>query len=96
MADESPLERLGTAIEEFLRTTDSLEDHAFVTGWVIAASTARVQVEDDRALPMVTGAQYAIGPETSITQAGGLADFLAVVTERAMWSMLRESEEDDE
>jgi hypothetical protein len=96
MAEPTPLEELGAAINKFFRDTEGIEPHAFLTGWVIAASTARVQADDDTALPMVTGAQYALGPETSLTNAAGLTRFLDVVLERATWNMLREADETDD
>ena len=92
MAD-TPLERLGAAIETFLRETDGIEASGFITGWVLAASTARVQTDDDEALPLVTGSQYALGPETSITNAAGLTKFLDIVLERATWQSLNDPDD---
>lgn len=93
---ETPLERLGAAIEAFFAEGESMPDGAFITGWVVAASHARVQSDNPDALPMVDGAQYALGPETSAVQAAGLARFLDVVVERATWTMLNGSPDDDE
>lgn len=91
----TPLERLGEAIESFLKETEQLADGRFMTGWVMAASTAHLQTEDSGALPMVSGATYALGPETSTIQAAGLTKFLDVVLERTTWSMLTPDEDDD-
>lgn len=90
----TPLERLGDAINDFLRETESIGPNGFVTGWVLAASTARVQSDDSEMLPLVTGSQYALGPETSVTNAAGLTKFLEIVLERAQWQMLNEPDED--
>jgi hypothetical protein len=39
VSDSTPLERLDSAIHEFLRETEQLDDGRFVTGWVIGTST---------------------------------------------------------
>lgn len=94
MSEQTPLEKLDSAIDEFLRETEQLQEGAFVTGWVLSASKARIQSDDDSALPIVTGATYALGPQTSTALAAGLVKFLDVVIEKATWRML--TEDDDE
>jgi hypothetical protein len=91
----TPLEKLDDAIHEFLRETNHSEDDRMITGWALAASTSRIQVEDDTALPLVTGSTYTIGPQTSIIQFAGLAQYLEVVAEKAMWQQLSDADEDD-
>lgn len=88
--DQTPLERLADAVREFFDTDPSMPEGTFVTGWAVIVSTARIQSENPDALPMVDGARYALGPETSAVQAAGLAAFLNVVVERATWQMLAE------
>lgn len=85
--ERTPLERLADAVHEFFEAD---QDGTFVTSWAVVVSTARIQTENADALPMVDGAQYALGPETSAVQAAGLATFLNVVIERATWQMLSE------
>jgi hypothetical protein len=92
VSDSTPLERLDSAIHEFLRETEQLDDGRFVTGWVIGTSTARLQADDDDALPLVTGATYALGPQTSTVQLAGLAQFLAIVAEKATWQQLSDDD----
>jgi hypothetical protein len=94
MTDRTPLERLDNAVEEFIRETG--KTGSFVTGWALGVSTARVQAEDDTMLPMVTGAVYTLGPQTSIIQFAGLAKYLDVVADKATWQQLSEADEDDE
>ncbi len=95
--NETPLERLGAAISAFFEETGSFPPSAVMSGWVVVATHSRVQTEDPNALPLVSGAQYAIGPETSTVEAAGMARFLDVVVERATWGMLNgSSDEDDE
>jgi hypothetical protein len=94
MMAETPLEKLGNAIEDFLRSTGQLDDGRFMTGWVIGTSTARLQTDDHDALPLVSGQTYAFGPETSVTHMAGLAKFLEVAAERAMWSELGDADDD--
>jgi hypothetical protein len=96
MADRTPLEVLDAAVETFLRDTDQLNHGAFVTGWALGVATARVQAEDDEVLPMVTGARYTLGPQTSLVQFGGLAKYLEVVSEKAIWNHLSETDADDD
>jgi hypothetical protein len=95
VADQTPLERIDSAIEQFLRETDQLQDGAFVTGWVLSASKARIQSDDESSLPLVTGATYALGPQTSTALAAGLVKFLDVI-EKATWRMLSEDDEDEQ
>lgn len=80
----TPLDKLADAIHEFFKTTD-MPEGSFITGWALVASTARIQPDDHDALPLVDGARYAIGPETSVVQAAGLARFLDVVCERQFY-----------
>lgn len=90
----TPLETLDLAIEQFLRDTDQLNDGTFVTGWTVGISTSRIQADDEASLPMVTGTRYAFGPQTSMVQFAGIAKYLEVVSERAMWRA--ESNDDDD
>ena len=92
--ETSPLQTLDDAIHTFFKDTGVLEDGAWITGWVIGASTARVDAEPGENLPLVTGAQYALGPQTSTTNAADIIRFLDVVLERATWDML--NGDDDE
>ena len=87
MAD-TPLERLGAAISAFMEETESFPPGAVMSGWVVVATHSRLQFDDPDALPLVSGVQYAIGPETSTVEAAGMARFLDVVVERATWQML--------
>jgi hypothetical protein len=92
MSSATPLERLDDAVHAFLEETG--QGHKAVTGWVLGISTSRVEASDDgETIPLVTGAQYALGPQTSTTDAGGLVQFLGVVLERAHWRMLNEDDE---
>lgn len=94
MADEqTPLERLDDAIQAFLTETDDGEGR-FMTGWALGISTARIQSDDTDALPMVTGMYYTLGPQTSIVQLAGLAKFLDVVAENAMYGTLNTRDAD--
>jgi hypothetical protein len=88
---DTPLQRLDDAVHEFFRETGVTDDGKWITGWVIAASTARTDHSIDD-IPLVTGAQYALGPQTSTTDAAGLARFLDVVIERATWNMLSDDD----
>ena len=96
MAEMTPLERLDAAVETFLHETDRLKQGGFVTGWALGVSTARVQADDDTALPMVSGATYTLGPQTSIVQFAGLAKYLEVVAEKVAWHQLSDSDDDDD
>lgn len=87
MVDKTPLQKLDDAIHVFLEETGGLDQGKWVTGWVLGVSTARVEPGEDL-VPLVTGAQYAIGPQTSTTDAAGIVRFLDIVLERATWSML--------
>lgn len=78
----TPLQRLDDAIHQFLTETGELVDGKWVTGWILSASTARVE-DGGEHLPLVSGAQYALGPQTSITDAAGLARFITQVVDRA-------------
>jgi hypothetical protein len=89
----TPLEKLADAVHEFFSAV-GMADGAFVTGWAVIASTARIQADDATALPLVGGARYALGPETSVVQAAGLARFLDVVCERATYQQLAKAEAD--
>jgi hypothetical protein len=88
MAVLNALQKLDEAINEFLSETDQLDDGTFVTGWAIGVATARLQADDDTALPMVTGATYTLGPQTSIIQLAGLAKYLEIIAEKATWQQL--------
>lgn len=91
----TPLQKLDEAIHEFMEATEQLGPGGFVTGWIIGVSKARVQAEDTDSLPLVTGATYVIGPQTSVVQASGLTRYLDIVLERATWSSLNADEDDD-
>jgi hypothetical protein len=91
----TPLERLDEAIHAYLDETG--QAHKAINGWVVGISTSRVEASDTGdVLPLVSGAQYALGPQTSTTDAAGLAQFLSVVMERAHWHMLNAGDEDDD
>lgn len=94
MTDLTPLEVLDAAVEAFLHSTDQLDQGAFVTGWAIGISTARVQADDHTALPMVTGARYTLGPQTSVIQLAGLAKYLEIIAEKATWEQLSDDDND--
>lgn len=82
----TPLERLDDAIHAFIAETGG--EGKAITGWVLGCSTSRIEVSEDDSLPLVTGATYSFGPQTSTTDAGGIVQFLSVVIERAHWGML--------
>ncbi len=86
----TPLQKLDDAVHEFLRETEQLDEGAFVTGWAFGVARARVQSDMPQALPLAHGMTYALGPQTSIVQAAGLAKYLDVVSEKAMWQDLSE------
>ena len=91
---ETPLQKLDNAIQEFFQETDQLSEGRFVTGWALGASTARIQSDTDDFLPLVTGATYSLGPQTSIVQFAGLAKYLDVVAEKATWEQLSGSDDE--
>lgn len=93
MADLTPLQKLDDAIHDFLKETGSLDNGKWVTGWTLGISTARVDPDGEN-VPLVTGAQYALGPQTSTTDAAGIVRFLDVVLERATWAMLNDGDGD--
>jgi len=95
MPDQTPLEKLDDAIHTFVAETGT-NDGRFLTGWIIGMSTARVSADDEQSVPLVTGAQYSIGPQTSTTDAAGIVRFLEVVMERAHWRMIDAGETDDD
>ncbi len=94
MSAMTPLERLDAAIETYLRDTGQLPDGGFVTSWALGVGRSRIQVENSEALPRVDGMTYTFGPQTSVVQLAGLAKFLDVVAERAMYGALSEPEDD--
>lgn len=96
MPDQTPLEKLDDAIHTFLAETSRSDDGRFLTGWIIGMSTARISTDDEQSLPLVTGAQYSIGPQTSTTDAAGIVRFLEVVMERAHWQMINAGEATDD
>lgn len=90
--EQTPLEKLDDAIHEFFAATQTVEGKV-ITGWTLGCSTSRLNPdaaddEDTRA----TGATYALGPQTSVTDAAGIVRFLDVVIERATWSMLNDGD----
>lgn len=91
MSDRTPLEKLDDAIHEFLAETD--DGGKAITGWVVGMSTSRIQVEDDEYLPRVTGQSYALGPQTSMTDAAGIVQFTGVVLEREFWASLADGDQ---
>lgn len=91
---ETPLEKLDTAIHEFFQEIGADSEGRYLTGWVMAAATARLQTDSDTSLPLVTGSQYSVGPQTSITQMAGLVRYLDVVAEKVMWQQLSAPEEE--
>ena len=80
---ENPLQKLDSAIEEFLQETDGLSGGRFISGWMLGVSLSRIQSEDEIALPLVSGMTYTFGPQTHIAQAAGIAKYLEVVAEIA-------------
>jgi len=84
----TPLQKLDDAVHEFLRETEQLPEGGFVTGWALGVARARVQSEEADMLPLAHGMTYAFGPQTSVVQLGGLAKYLDVVAEKAMWQDL--------
>lgn len=95
MPDQTPLEKLDDALHAYFEETGT-EDGRFLTGWIIGMSTARITADDEQSIPLVTGAQYSIGPQTSTTDAAGIVRFLEVVMERAHWQMLNAGEGADD
>lgn len=94
MTTTTPLEKLGDAINAFFHDT-GMPAGTVVTGWVVSASTARLQFDDTDALPIVDSHSFAIGPETSWALAKGLAGSLDVVCQRAIWHGLDSLESPD-
>ncbi|TLF33244.1 hypothetical protein [Microbacterium sp. 5K110] len=91
----TPLERLDDAIHTYLtETVEMPTTHPLIA---LCAWPSRVETaETDDVLPLVTGAQYALGPQTSTTDASGIVQFLSVVLERAHWHMLNDGDADDD
>lgn len=92
----TPLQKLDNAIEEFFRETEQLEDGGFITGWALGVSKAKIQSDVESALPLVSGMTYAFGPQTQVAQLAGLARYLDIVAEKAMWQSLEEDDDDDD
>lgn len=88
----TPLQKLDDAVQEFLRETEQLEGGAFVTGWGFGVSMARIQADDSTSLPLVGKMTYAFGPQTSLEQLAGLAKYLDIVAENAMYDSLRDDD----
>lgn len=87
---DTPLSELDDAIHRFVEATGRAG--VAVSGWALSFSTSRIE-PDDQFLPLVTGAGYALGPQTSTTDAAGLARFLSIVVEK---HLLDSVEYDDE
>lgn len=88
----TPLQELDDAIHRFLQRTGQADKA--ITGWVVGCSTSRLEPRDDDTLPLITGARYALGPQTSLTNATGIIEFLSVVMERETWRMVNNDEDD--
>lgn len=94
MSNETPLEQMGEQVTKFF-SENGLPEGAFITGWALIVSTARIQSEQNGLLPLADGTSYALGPETSLVQAAGMAQFLKTVCDRSFWERLDDAEEDD-
>lgn len=92
MTELTPLQKLDDAIHEFAKAT-GLKEQAWISGWVITYSTVQIEPAED-SLPMVSGANYAIGPQTTMTDAAGLAKFISLAIEKAAWDLLTHNEEE--
>lgn len=97
MSDDmvGPLQKLDDAIEEFFRGTEQLDGGGFITGWALGVSKARIQSEKPEALPLVSGLTYAFGPQTNVDQLAGLAKYLDIVAEKAMYESLGDGDDDE-
>lgn len=78
----TPLQDLDDAIHAFLDAT--ADDGQVVTGWALGISTSRIEYEDEEILPLISGERYALGPQTSATDALGLARYVQVTIEHHM------------
>ncbi|WDH77921.1 hypothetical protein PTQ19_10345 [Microbacterium esteraromaticum] len=79
---QTPLQRLDDAIHNFVEQTGG--EGKTVSGWVLGTATSRIDFSDDDLLPLRSGETYAIGPQTAVVTAAGLARFLSVTIEHAM------------
>lgn len=85
MSDKTPLEKLDDAIHEYIEATAQQRDNDInstraVAGWVLGVETTAL-VQEDNALPLADAQWYASGPQTTSSQAIGLARYVAEVHE---------------
>ena len=80
----TPLEKLDDAIHEYIEATSEAKGDTdstrAVAGWVLGVETTALVQQDD-ALPLGDAQWYASGPQTTTTQAIGLARYVAGVYE---------------
>lgn len=65
---DEPVERLDAAVREFV---ESIETNEHLAGWVLGYSTTQISNEDGVS-PIGSGFNYAVGPNTLITDALGI------------------------
>ncbi len=78
----TPLQDLDDAIHAFLATTG--REGQALHGWVLGISTSRIEYENDDTIPLISGQRYALGPQTHVTDALGLARYLQATIESQM------------
>ncbi|QCQ57447.1 hypothetical protein SEA_SUCHA_2 [Microbacterium phage Sucha] len=84
MSDQSPMEKLQDAVDEFFRTIDPEDELGMLTGLAVVVEYKSF-TDDPDTMPVADRNLYALGTNTSTATAAGLAQYLRVVTERAMW-----------
>ncbi|WKW85396.1 hypothetical protein SEA_MILANI_2 [Microbacterium phage Milani] len=84
MSDQSPIEKLQDAVDEFFRSIDPDDELGMLTGVVVVVEYKSFIDEPD-AMPVADRNLYALGANTSTATAAGLTQYLRIVTERAMW-----------
>ena len=82
MTQSTPLQDLDEAIHRFIAETGG--EGKAITGWVLGVATTRIEYSTDDVLPLQSGEAYAIGPQTPVVTAAGLARFLSVTIEHHM------------
>ncbi|QWY83790.1 hypothetical protein SEA_PERMAG_2 [Microbacterium phage PermaG] len=84
MTEQSPIEKLQEAVDEFFRTIDPEDELGMLTGVAVVVEYKSF-TDDPGVLPVADRNLYALGANTSTATAAGLAQYLRIVTERAMW-----------
>ncbi|QGH80660.1 hypothetical protein SEA_SBLACKBERRY_2 [Microbacterium phage SBlackberry] len=84
MTEQSPIEKLQEAVDEFFRVTNPDDELGMLTGVAVIVEYKSF-TDDPDAMPVADRNLYALGANTSTATAAGLAQYLRVVSERAMW-----------